>query len=122
MIITTKFDGKCECGASVKAGERVNWIKGSGIVVCRACALRTMRKETVKIGGTQYDVVIKGRDGQATRASVNVGTFELSGMGAIHIDLQNDTVEIGARGAMVRGELCDYIPAARAAVEAVTEN
>lgn len=29
MIITSKFDGRCKaCGGQIKAGQRVNWIKG----------------------------------------------------------------------------------------------
>ncbi len=113
-VITTKFAGRCNCGAPVAKGTRVRWDKLNGIHVCPACTVKTLAKASVKVGSTSYFVAVKGREGRVTGASVSVNTAELSGAGAIHFNADGTVRGIGGTPS-VRADLCDYIAGAKAA-------
>lgn len=123
-VITTKFPGSCSCGARVAAGSRVKWSKTAGIAVCGACAPKTLAKGQVEHNGTTYSVVIKGRNGRVTSASVGVCTMELVGNGALHFAADGSLKGIGAGSPVVRADLAHYIDGAKAAARklAIAEN
>ena len=117
--ITAKYNGRCNCGAAVKAGDRVKWTRAAGIMVCKACTTKVLKRETVTLHGVRLRVVVRGRDGVATKVGVEVHTMELTGTGCIWLRPDGALIGIGATNALTRGDLADYIGLARQAVVAV---
>jgi hypothetical protein len=120
-LITAKFAGRCSCGASFKAGARVRWHKGAGVTVCGACSLKTLSKTSTTVRGVACTVVVKGRQGIASRVSVAINTAELFGVGALHFDVEGNLAGIGAHSALGRGDLAGYVGIAREAALAALE-
>jgi hypothetical protein len=120
MTITTQYSGTCFCGARVARGDRVKWDRATrSIFACKACTPQRLASGQIEIDGVVYAVVIRGRDGRATSASVGVCTMELVGNGAIHIAADGTVTGIGAGSPNVRADMCDYLDGARAAARAL---
>lgn len=66
MILASKFPGRCiTCGAAVRVGQRVEWVKGRKGVVCCAAEIKVQDEKIEASRNVDADVEVPAPDGLA---------------------------------------------------------
>jgi hypothetical protein len=121
MIIKSRYHGICNtCGASVKPGDKVNWLKHNGVVVCQACKAKRIASETVTFPNMSFHVSVFEKGGQISHSKVTPCSAEI-GHGSLNFNREGNLAGIAGCNPLHCGDLADYIDQAHEALDLVLQ-